>query len=102
MPITSMTAQNKVQTKSGGGAIQTAIEKIIKNLNKRKELAQMVYNRYGDQFGNLTKEDKKDLEMEIGAAFDAYELALKEVAKLITDGKTAEDIMQFITEVTGA
>ena len=102
MPITSMTAQNKVQTKSVGGAIQTASKDMIRDLNKRKELAQMVYNRYGDQFGVLTKEDKKDLEMEIGAAFEGYEMALKEVAKLITDGKTAEDIMQFITEVTGA
>ena len=35
---------------------------MIRDLNKRKELAQMVYNRYGDQFGVLTKEDKKDLE----------------------------------------
>jgi hypothetical protein len=90
------------QTKSGGGAIQTAIEKMIKNLNKRKELAQMVYNRYGDQFGNLTKEDKKDLEMEIGAAFEGYEMALKEVAKMIAESKNITDIMQFITEVTGA
>ena len=75
---------------------------MIKNLNKRKELAQMVYNRYGDQFGSLTKEDKKDLEMEVGAAFDGYEMALKEVAKMITEGKNTTDIMQFIKEVTGA
>ncbi len=75
---------------------------MIKNLNKRKELAQMVYNRYGDQFGNLTKEDKKDLEMEIGAAFEGYEMALKEVAKMIAESKNITDIMQFITEVTGA
>ena len=75
---------------------------MIRNLNKRKELAQMVYNRYGDQFDSLTKEDKKDLEMEIGAAFEGYEMALKEVAKMISEGKNTADIMQFVTEVTGA
>lgn len=31
MPITSMTAQNRVQTKSGGGAIQTASKDMSKN-----------------------------------------------------------------------
>ena len=103
MPITSMTAQNKVQTKSVGGAIQTANKDMIRNLNKRKELAQMVYNGYGENLGiQLTNEDKKELENEVGAAFKGYELALKEVAKLITDGKSTENIMQFITEVTGA
>ena len=76
---------------------------MIKNLNKRKELAQMVYNRYGNHLGiQLTYEDKKELGNEVGAAFDAYELALKEVTKLIADGKTTKDILQFITEVTGA
>ena len=77
---------------------------MIKNLIKRQELAQMVYNRYGDnQEGcNLTKVEKKELEHHVGVAFDAYELAPKEITTLITDGKTAEDIMQFITEVTGA
>lgn len=75
---------------------------MIRNLNKRKELAQMVYNRYGDQFGCLTKEDKKDIEMEIGAAFEGYEMALKEVAKMIAEGKNTADIIKFVTEVTGA
>lgn len=74
---------------------------MIRNLNKRKELAQKVYDRYGDTLNPLKKEEKEEHDLEVGAAFDAYELALKEVAKLITDGKTAEDIMQFITEVTG-
>ncbi len=76
---------------------------MIRNLNKRKELAQMVYNGYGENLGiQLTNEDKKELENEVGAAFKGYELALKEVAKLITDGKSTKNIMQFITEVTGA
>ena len=77
---------------------------MIKNLIKRQELAQMVYNRYGDnQEGcNLTKDEKKELEHHVGVAFDAYELALKEIATLIADDKTTEDIMQFITEITGA
>ena len=76
---------------------------MIRNLNKRKELAQMVYNGYGENLGiQLTNEDKKELENEVGAAFKGYELALKEVTQLITDGKTKEDIIKFIMEVTGA
>ena len=76
---------------------------MIRNLNKRKELAQMVYNSFGERLGiQLTDEDKKELRNVVGAAFNAYELALKEVAKLITDGKSTENIMQFITKVTGA
>ena len=77
---------------------------MIKNLIKRQELAQMVYNRYGDnQEGcNLTKDEKKELEHHVGVAFDGYEMALKEVAKMITEGKNTTDIMQFIKEVTGA
>ena len=63
----------------------------------------MVYNGYGENLGiQLTNEDKKELENEVGAAFKGYELALKEVTQLITDGKTKEDIIKFITEVTGA
>ena len=64
----------------------------------------MVYNRYGDnQEGcNLTKDEKKELEHHVGVAFDSYELALKEITTLIADDKTTEDIMQFITEITGA
>ena len=39
--------------------------------------------------------------MEIGAAFEGYEMALKEVTKMIAEGKTTADIMQFVSEVTG-
>ena len=70
MPITSMTAQNKVQTKSVGGAIQTA-SKDMATLNAgqkmrvavlRKEIAQrgnsvefpesvIIEGQYGDRAG---------------------------------------------------
>ena len=43
MPITSMTAQNKVQTKSVGGAIQTASKDMVdfKRLSKIHEAARV-------------------------------------------------------------
>ena len=43
MPITSMTAQNRVQTKSGGGAIQTA----SKDMSKNEKL--LFYVKKGEQ-----------------------------------------------------
>ena len=68
-------------------------------MDKRKELAQMVYNSYGDNLGLLTSEDKKELENEVGAAFKGYELAMNDVVKLIDDNKTLQEIKQFIKTI---
>jgi len=56
----------------------------------------MVYNRYGNI---LTNEDKKSLENEIGAAFEAYQTALDEIADLITNGQTTENIARYINNI---
>jgi len=69
---------------------------MIRNIKKRQELAQMVYNRYGNI---LTNEDKKSLENEIGAAFEAYQTALDEIADLITNGQTTENIARYINNI---
>lgn len=69
---------------------------MIRDLNKRKEIAQMVYNRYGNI---LTEKDKEDLDNEVGAAFDAYEMALNEITDLISNDKTIKDVVNYITNI---
>ncbi len=69
---------------------------MIRDLNKRKEIAQMVYNRYGNI---LTEKDKEDLDNEVGAAFDAYEMALNEITDLISNDKTVKDVVNYITNI---
>ena len=69
---------------------------MIRDLNKRNEIAQMVYNRYGNI---LTEKDKEDLDNEVGAAFDAYEMALNEITDLISNDKTVKDVVNYITNI---
>lgn len=56
---------------------------MIRNIEKRKELQQMVYDRYTP---NLTEDEKKELENEVGAAFYAYHMALEDIVQIIVDG----------------
>ena len=73
---------------------------MIINIDKRKKLAQMVYNGYGEHLGiQLTCEDKKELENKVGAAFNGYELAMKDIEKLIDENKTLQEIKQFIKTI---
>lgn len=44
----------------------TCLNEMIKNINKRKELAEMTYGNYA---GVLSAEEKNELENEVGAAF---------------------------------
>lgn len=50
---------------------------MIKSLKKRRELAEMVYARYG----GLSKEEKPEYENEVGAAFEAYEKAINDACE---------------------
>lgn len=65
---------------------------MIRNISKRRELAEMIYERYVD----LTPEDKEELEDEIGGAFIGYEKALNEIRDLIESGDDTFSIMCFI------
>lgn len=71
---------------------------IIKNIEKRKQLQQMVY----DNYGQLTAEEKKDLDMEVGAAYQGYQQCLADICQIIADGRenseTLNNIVKFITE----
>lgn len=70
---------------------------IIKNIGKRKQLQQMVY----DNYGQLTAEEKKDLDMEVGAAYQGYQQCLADICQVIADGRedgeTLAAVVEFIT-----
>lgn len=66
----------------------------LRNINKRKELAQQVY----DNYSSLTEEKRKELDHEVGASFRGYETALQDITQLIVDGKDIEEIKTFIVE----
>ena len=71
--------------------------KIIKNIEKRKQLQQMIY----DNYGQLTEEEKKDLDMEVGSALQGYQKCLSDICQIIADGRedgeTLKTIVKFIT-----
>ena len=54
---------------------------MIKNIEIRKRIANAVYSRYG----NLTIEEKKELQNEVGAAMEGYELAIKDIVEWLED-----------------
>ena len=64
----------------------------LRNISKRKELAQQVYDNYSP----LTEEERKELDREVGSAYMGYQTALGDIIQLIVDGKTIEDIKAFI------
>jgi hypothetical protein len=70
---------------------------IIKNIEKRKQLQQIVY----DNYGQLTAEEKKDLDMEVGAAYQGYQQCLADICQVIADGRedgeTLAAVVEFIT-----
>jgi len=57
----------------------------IKNIDKRKELAEIVYQGYG----GLEDDEKKEYENEVGAAFEGYAKGLRDIAQLLVNGKTS-------------
>lgn len=66
----------------------------LKNIEKRRQLAQSVYDNYSP----LTEEERKELDHEVGTSFQGYETALQDVTQLIVDGKDIEEIKAFIVE----
>ena len=52
---------------------------MIKSLNKRKAIAEMIYNQYVA----LTEEEKTLHEDEVGAAFKGYELAIEDACEFM-------------------
>lgn len=66
----------------------------LKNIEKRRQLAQSVYDNYSP----LTEEERKELDHEVGASFRGYETALQDITQLIVDGKDIEEIKAFIVE----
>lgn len=72
---------------------------MIKNLGTRKKIAKLVYCRYG---GNLTIEEKNELENEVGAAMDGYELAIDETIKWLEHNfNMPDDFEQKLREYLG-
>lgn len=71
----------------------TCLNEMIKNINKRKELAEMTYGNYA---GVLSAEEKNELENEVGACFNGYEKAMDEVMDIIQSGGGLEDIRKHI------
>lgn len=71
---------------------------IILDIQKRKQLAQIVY----DSYGGVEPEERKDYENEVGAAFKGYAKGLTDIAQLLMDGKqgngNAETTVATITE----
>ncbi len=61
---------------------------LIKNIEKRKELAQVVYEGYG----GVEQDERKEYENEVYAAYKGYTLALMDIAQIIVDanGNDAE------------
>lgn len=66
----------------------------LKNIIKRKQLAEMIY----DNYASLTDKEKKELDHEIGSTYMGYQTALGDIIQLIVDGKSIEDIKAFIAE----
>lgn len=61
----------------------------LRNINKRRELQQRVY----DNYGSLTEDQRRELDHEVGAAFTGYELAIRDIAQIIVDNKQTSDTM---------
>lgn len=71
----------------------------LRNINKRRELQQRVY----DNYGSLTEDQRRELDHEVGAAFTGYELAIRDIAQIIADNKQTpvtmmDSIKNFIME----
>lgn len=71
----------------------------VRNIEKRRQLAQIVYDKYGI----LTEDQRRELDHEVGAAFGGYETAMKDIAQIVVDNEqspsdTLGKIKAFITQ----
>ena len=60
----------------------------IRNIKKRRQLAEAVYKNYN----NLTEEKKQELGNEVMAAIHGYEMAMQDIIQIIVDDKNIDDI----------
>lgn len=70
----------------------------IRNIAKRRQLAEMVYSSHTAKAYELTREEKDELGNEVGAAFKGYVQAIEDIACLFMQGKPIGDIKDFICE----
>ena len=63
---------------------------MIRDVKKRKQLENLVYERYGIF---LTPEDKIPLQREVGAILEGYELCVRDVVKWIGEGSSSEVLL---------
>ena len=54
----------------------------LRNINKRRELQEDVYNNYT----NLTEDERRELNNEVGAAYRGYETAMRDIIQLLVNG----------------
>lgn len=70
----------------------------LRNIAKRKELAEIIYKKYNA----TTKEEQNELTGKVGATFDGYQSAMRDIIQIIVDchenDDTLKNIKDFITE----
>ena len=71
---------------------------IIKDIEKRQELAEMVYAKYSTNKGEISKEEKDELINEVGAAFGGYGMALEDIIRIIVDGREDSETLKNMTD----
>ena len=71
---------------------------MIKNIFKRRELAQIVYESYTANLFELSTDEKKEHQHEVGAILKGYEKAIKEINQMIMDNLTINEIQSFINK----
>lgn len=54
----------------------------LRNIDKRRELQEDVYNNYT----NLTEDERRELNNEVGAAYRGYETAMRDIIQLLVNG----------------
>ena len=69
------------------------------NIEKRRELASMVYAGYETYNMKLTDDEKREFANEVGAAFKGYSMAMENVIRKIVDGCTMEELKDCIVKL---
>jgi len=72
--------------------------KTIKNIKKRRELAQIIYDQYYGGESKLTQLEKDARQSEVYAAFYGYTAALQDFVQIIVDGEEKGNILDDIKD----
>ena len=96
MPITSMTAQNKVQTKSVGGAIQTASKDMAKLTvtTAKKQIIKQI-KKHGGLFENCGQKEIRQLKDQIENKFFLWDEKCEEL-QLWIESLDSSTIQQYL------